>query len=405
MNQILKEDPSLEANLNSYLICLLPVGLLAGSLVSNIIVVLICIVFLIEIIQKNKIYLIKDKNFYFLIFIYLYVVFNALLVAQNEDSIIKAIGFIRFIILTYAIFYCFSFFKKRIIKFWSIIFFIVSIDILIEFYFGQNLLGFSAAYYGRIASFTGDELKIGGFYFGFIFLCLSFFFKDNKKLFIFLASIFFIISLIIGERSNFLKIFIMYMIFYFFYLKISNLKKFLYIVSIFIVSLLIINNIPIIKSKYYNQIFNEFIKAKKGNYDLDLEKLVKGNQHLGHYKVALLMFKEKPIFGHGFKTYRNESFKEKYTNNKIKVGSTHPHQIHFEILSELGIVGYILIMSNLLYLIFRKSKSDDELYIFGKIFILASLVPILPSGSFFTSYGTTIFFINYSFLLKSYNLK
>ena len=117
------------------------------------------------------------------------------------------------------------------------------------------------------------------------------------------------------------------------------------------------------------------------------------------------MFKEKPIFGHGFKTYRNESFKEKYTNNKIKVGSTHPHQIHFEILSELGIVGYILIMSNLLYLIFRKSKSDDDLYIFGKIFILASLVPILPSGSFFTSYGTTIFFINYSFLLKSYNLK
>ena len=405
MNQILKEDPSLGANLNSYLICLLPVGLLAGSLVSNIIVVLICAIFLIEIVKKNKIYIIKDKNFYFLIFIYLYVLLNELFVAQNEDSIIKAIGFIRFIILSYAIFYCFSFFKKRIIKFWSLIFFIVSIDILIEFYLGQNLLGFSAAYYGRIASFTGDELKIGGFYFGFILLCLSFFYKDKKKLFIFFASIFFIIALIIGERSNFLKIFIMYTIFYFFYFKISNIKKFLYIISIFIISLLIINNIPIIKSKYYNQIFNEFIKAKKGNYDLDLEKLVKGNQHLSHYKVALLMFKEKPIFGHGFKTFRNESFKEKYTSNKIKVGSTHPHQIHFEILSELGVVGYILIMSNLLYLIFRKSKFDDELLIFGKIFILASLVPILPSGSFFTSYGTTIFFINYSFLLRSYNLK
>ena len=30
------------------------------------------------------------------------------------------------------------------------------------------------------------------------------------------------------------------------------------------------------------------------------------------------------------------------------------------------------------------------------LFITATLVPFLPSGSFFTSYGATIFFINYS---------
>ena len=34
------------------------------------------------------------------------------------------------------------------------------------------------------------------------------------------------------------------------------------------------------------------------------------------------------------------------------------------------------------------------------LFITATLVPFLPSGSFFTSYGATIFFINYSFLMK-----
>ena len=38
------------------------------------------------------------------------------------------------------------------------------------------------------------------------------------------------------------------------------------------------------------------------------------------------------------------------------------------------------------------------------LFIIATLVPFLPSGSFFTSYGATIFFINYSFLMKTNNV-
>jgi O-antigen ligase len=407
MNQILKETFSKCNYLNSYLVCLLPIALLAGSLVSNIIVVLICLIFLFDIIKNRKDFLFKDKNIYFLISINLYLIFSAIFVAQNLESTIKAIGFIRFIILSYAICYCFNFFHKKIIKFWALIFFIVSIDILIEFYFGKNLFGFSSAYYGRIASFTGDELKIGGFYFGFIFLCLSVFFDHNKRLFIILTAVFLVIALLIGERSNFLKIFIMYLFFYIFYFNISYLKKIFFLFSITLISLIIVYNIPLLKSKFYNQIFNQFIIAQSNNNDLNLQKLIKENQHLSQYNIAVSMIRENPIFGIGFKNYRNESFKEKYTKNKIKVGgSTHPHQLHFEILSELGIIGYLLIISNLIYIITRKFKpNENSLYVYGKIFIIVSLIPILPSGSFFTSYGATIFFINYSFLLRSYNLR
>ena len=67
---------------------------------------------------------------------------------------------------------------------------------------------------GRIASFTGDELKIGGFYFGFLFICLAFFFENKKKLFGLLFLIFFIIAILIGERSNFFENF--YYVFYVF---------------------------------------------------------------------------------------------------------------------------------------------------------------------------------------------
>ena len=70
----------------------------------------------------------------------------------------------------------------------------------------------------------------------------------------------------------------------------------------------------------------------------------------------------------------------------------------FEILSELGLVGYILILSNILILIINNLKTKKNNYTKGAIlFILASILPFLPSGSFFTSYGALIFFINYSF--------
>ena len=59
-------------------------------------------------------------------------------------------------------------------------------DIIFEYIFGVNVLGFKSNYSGRIASFTGDELQIGGYYFGFIFLSLSFF-ADKKKNYLFFS--------------------------------------------------------------------------------------------------------------------------------------------------------------------------------------------------------------------------
>ena len=54
-----------------------------------------------------------------------------------------------------------------------IIYIIVTIDIIFEFVVGYNLLGLKSTYPGRIASFTGDEMKIGAYFYG--FLIFSFF--------------------------------------------------------------------------------------------------------------------------------------------------------------------------------------------------------------------------------------
>ena len=407
MNQSLSEKINLTTKINYFLILILPISLLVGSAISNAVILIIGLLFIFDLYQRKNLVFFHDFNFYFLIIIYIYLIFNSVFIAKNEDSIVRAIGFIRFIFLSYAIFFYFSFFKKKIIKFWFFIFLVISIDILIEYIFGKNILGFTSDYPGRIASFTGDELKIGGFYFGFILIGLTFFSNKDKKLQIFLSLIFFIIALVIGERSKFLKIFIMYSLFFIFFFDISYLKKILILIFLSFLTFVIILKSPVLSSKFYNHIFEDYYEMFKKGESFDRDKIIRSNQHFAHYYTAILIFNENKIFGSGIKTFRIESFKEKYNSiDKFYGQSTHPHQIHFEFLSELGIVGYFLIISNFVYLL-RKNiiQKKDFLIKSGILFLIASLVPVLPSGSFFTSYGAAIFWINYSFLIKKNRLE
>lgn len=415
MNLLLSKKFNLTTKINYFLILILPISLLAGSGISNALILLISFVFLIDLYQRKNFAFFRDYNFYFLIIIYFYLILNAVLIAKNLDSIVRAIGFLRFIILSYALFFYFNFFKKKIIKFWFIIFLIVSVDIIVEYSFGKNVLGLSSDYQGRIASFTGDELKIGHFYFGFIFISLAYLSNKHQKLKIFLSLLFFVIALIIGERSNFIKIFIMYILFFLFFFEISYIKKFLVIICLSSLTFFIILKSPqAVNSKFYNHIFQRIFIQVKENYmtfkkgeNIDKDKIIRSNQHFAHYYTALKIFNENKLFGSGMKTFRIESFKSKYNLSDEFYGqSTHPHQMHFEFLSELGIIGYLLIISNLIYILRQNIiKKKDFLIKAGILFLSATLIPILPSGSFFTSYGAAIFWINYSFLIKKNRLK
>ena len=395
-------------NLNIFLISILPLGLIIGTLVSNTIIFLICIFFICDLTVKKSFFYLNQKNFHFLIIIYVYLILNSYFISENHESLIKSFGFLRFIILTYAISYYFMEKGDKILKIWTLFFIIVSFDILFEYVFGKNILGFESQYPARIASFSGDEMKIGGYYFGFILLSLFYLKKYRENLFLIFLVIFFIISLLIGERSNFIKIFIMYFLFLIFFYNISSLKKLFLIIFFFFISISIIIKTPGLKSKFYNHIVDqELIESFQiENKDIDYMKVISNNRHLSHYYVAIEIFKENKLFGSGFKSFRIESPKKKYQKNGVFGASTHPHQFHFEILSELGLVGYILIFSNLIYILFKKFDYNKNLIRTGALlFIISSLTPILPSGSFFTSYGATIFFINYSFLIqtKDYN--
>ena len=394
-------------NLNIFFISILPIGLIAGSLISNTIILLICIFFLYDLITKKKLIYLNKFNFYFLIIINIYIFLNSILISENSESLIKSIGFLRFIILAYAISYYSIDYSNKILKVWTLLFLVVTFDILFEYTFGKNILGFESAYKGRISSFTGDELKIGGYYFGFILFCLFYLKRYKQKYFLFFSVLFFITSLLIGERSNFIKIFIMYLLFFIFFSEIKSFKKFLVIILLILIPASLIFSSQDFKNRYIYQIISKELieKFQIGRENINYKKVISENRHLSHYYVATNIFRDNILFGSGFKSFRIESPKIKYQKDGIYGASTHPHQFHFEILSELGIVGYLLIFSNLIYVLFMKFRHKNYLIELGSfLFIIASLIPILPSGSFFTSYGATIFFINYSFLIRPNNI-
>ena len=63
---------------------------------------------------------------------------------------------------------------------------ITSFDIIFEFFIGFNFIGNTSNYAGRLASFSGDELKIGGYYFGFMLISIWIVLKNHKKYYFFL---------------------------------------------------------------------------------------------------------------------------------------------------------------------------------------------------------------------------
>ena len=71
---------------------------------------------------------------------------------------------------------------------------------------------------------------------------------------------------------------------------------------------------------------------------------VLNSKYGSHYKVAIQVF-ENNNFTDWLKKLQIEVTNNKYDRN----ASVHPHQIHFEILSELGLIGYILFVSIFFY--------------------------------------------------------
>ena len=129
-----------------------------------------------------------------------------------------------------------------------------------------------------------------------------------------------------------------------------------------------------------------------------------------HYEVATKIFKEHPIFGVGIKNFRLESFNPKYQPDDTWTGgSTHPHQIHYEFLSETGLFGYacfLIFLLGSLYLSIKSYLKNRNIYLLsGILFVFCTFIPLLPSGSFLTTFFSSIFWLNFALMMAFAKLK
>jgi O-antigen ligase len=395
-------------NFSFFLILFLPISLLIGTGVSEFCVVAVSLFFLGKVIIEKKWELFRNKIFFLLFILWIYLIINFLISGnyQLSNLNLRGLSFIKYILF---IFFFILFTKNEINKIlyaWSIILTIVLIDIYFEFFVGHNLIGLKSYDPTRIASFLGNELKIAHFLLGFGFLCLGFFLqsfsKDSRKiklLALFILLLILIGSFITGERSNFIKTLFCSLLMLFFFDKKFIKYKIIFGVSAVTLMITFLTLSPKLNIRFKGQIINNL--EKKG-----IIEAAKETQHGAHYYTAIEIFKKNIFFGIGSKNFRIECAKKDYYNPNFLRSeercSTHPHQIYLEFLSEHGIVGTLIILYVIFYILIGNIKvflvKRNYIHLASIAFILSTFLPIIPSGSFFVSFDATIFWLNFAIM-------
>ena len=207
-----------------------------------------------------------------------------------------------------------------------------------------------------------------------------------------------------GEIANSIKAFFIAL----FFILLSKKKIFTY-KKIFLTIIIFLSIGTYFFSEKIRYRFDVILEPVK---KIGIIEAFKETQHAAHYYTAIKIFENYPVFGVGNKNFREECQKVEYKNNDYKRTAercaTHPHQIYLELLSEHGLIGFFTIVSVIFIILFKSfkiyCKNKNAIHLTSILFILAQFLPLIPSGSFFVAWGSTIFWLNFAILIF-YNSK
>ena len=123
------------------------------------------------------------------------------------------------------------------------------------------------------------------------------------------------------------------------------------------------------------------------------------------YKSALKVWSENKLFGVGLKNFRLscKEIKLDSNNKNYPQCSTHPHNFILEILSEIGIIGLLLFLTFVysliikIYFFMKINSTNSYLPKILIIILIAIMFPLIPTGSFFSTFNSSFFGIFYQF--------
>ena len=422
-------------NLLSFFIILLPIALLTGPFLPDLLVVLISIISLVSIISKNKWF--YYKNIFFISFIVwcIYLFFVSTFSQNPWLSYESSLFYFRFGFFAVGIAYCINE-KPIFIKylFYSLLgaFSFVLIDSIIQFVTNYNIFGFPKIGV-RLSGIFGKELILGSYLSRLMPILFAVFVYNfsNKlvrnKVFIFLVFLIYLVSdaviYLSGERLAFayllITLFLTLLLIrkYRFYRFISFLASLLVIIVISFVYPSVKQRMiddTLIQTNIFNTHDKEIVHDGINDYwSKGLEKnriLFFSPHHELSYKIAINIFKDNIYFGAGPKMFRQLCSEEKYF---IEEGcTTHPHSIYLQLLSETGLIGalpiiFIFFFINYIFLknFFYSFKGKNYLDSSTIIFLIAIYIyiwPLAPSGNFFNNWLSVIFYIPAGFIIQKY---
>ena len=406
-----------------------PIIIVLRSAAINIAVITASLIILFYFIFKKKqIEFFKNRLIFYIIIFFLFIFINSIIHFTNYDLLLKSFGNFRYLLLSIAVFYVFDKMsyrqKKFFIYFNIIIIFLIALDILYQFIFYKDIFGFvpgmcintNQIKCVRFSGVFGDELIAGSYLsqIGFLILILFLNLELKKNFFNFLIKFFlplflFIIILITGERAALLIVVASLFFIFFFKRKIINF----FIILLFLLTLIFFLGQ---KNESINIRFVKLFNSWNSTSEQEpiINKIMESPWVL-HYQAAIELFLEKPILGHGPKSFRimcentNIDIKTREKTHLYKgyrACSTHPHNYLLEFLSEHGLVGGLFFIGLILFIftsVYKKSKNNKNeniLIIVGVgSLILAIIFPFKPSGSFFSTLNASMFFYIFGFFL------
>lgn len=404
----------------------LPIFFIIGSFFVNCSLAILSLT-LIIFLSKKKIFFEKKKLYIFYFFV-IFLILNSLLSSYPTYVILKSLSYLRFIFFViigiYFLNTIFDKYKYKIIFFNLFILIFVILDLFVQLVFGLDLFGFKVDHtiaYGRLSGPFGSEYIVGSFLFAFgliTYALLSLHTNFRNYLQIIYLITLFISIFITGERNAFLCSVIFIILLFFINKELRGIA----IISVFIAGLTCLaitkhnkylsdrysfNSIPLIKvdqkiiqSNEDSNTSTEIIVSE--NFFKTKKKFLTQNHWYKHYLAGMQLFKENLILGVGFKTFRFECLNIKNKDNILC--TTHPHNIYVELLSDTGLIGFLLFLSLFLKIIY--SFFSQKLYRVKYTSILfalcmAFIFPFKPHGSIFSTNNAMLFFLILTYLIWS----
>jgi O-antigen ligase len=392
------------------LLLLFPVILILRPVVINIYLILLTFILIYEFFKNRYVYIFKEIWVLSFVLFILYTIFRGFFATDPFLAVSSGVSLIRFLSFSLFIFLCIPTAKNLdlILKFWIFILILLCLDTLIQYFFFKDIFGFPIIESNSRLSGPFGRHAIIGAYLSYISIPLLFYYFSNfkklnfykKLLLFFIYFLLFIIIALTGERLALIIFFFSSLIIFFFNFRLKNFFK---------LTILICIILPIIyySSLSFNNRINQFYSTIKNISSSPWGRL---------YQSSYLVFKSNIFFGVGLKNYSIVCDTKiidplKHIEHMPQFCSTHPHHLYLEILSESGILGFLILFftfGNFFTLLVKKIKKlkSNKVYIkykgllYGNILILLIYFwPIKTSGRFFTTWNGSFFWFNLGMIL------